>query len=396
MTSTQRQQSTISILSERLRQELVTSLTQSGAIRSLSVRQAFLTVPREAFVPFFYVEDETSRKMVWLTVHADSTAPDEYLAKVYQNEPLVTKIDERGWPVSSSSQPSAMAKMLEALDVKPGQRVLEIGTGSGYNAALLTALTGNAHNVVTIEQDEILATQARQALKHVIGSEVKVVCGDGFPGWEQEAPYERILATASVSTLPYAWLEQLKLGGKLVMDLQGSLASGFLVGEKMADGFIGHFLAEPLHFMPLYTEALPATKVDIASISQQSCSSSILLEKNNPFPEKLFDSAFRWFLQWRICGCQVSMQKQVQRKTGLMIQSIFILDPKSKALMRLQQTAGEEIWHGEVYNSPHFWEDIQQTYEDFLSLNEPHQQEYQLVVEGKEPFLLIGSLKLSI
>ncbi len=396
MTSTQHQQSTISLLSERLRRELVTSLTQSEAIRSLLVQHAFLAVPREAFVPFFYVEDETSRKMAWLTVYADSTAPDAYLAKVYQNEPLVTKIDERGWPISSSSQPSAMAKMLEALDVKPGQRVLEIGTGSGYNAALLIALTDNAQNVVTIEQDEILATQARQALKHVTGSEVEVVCGDGFLGWEQEAPYDRIIATASVSTLPFAWVEQLKLGGRLVMDLQGSLASGFLVAEKTVDGFIGHFLAEPLHFMPLYTEALAATKIDRASILQQPCSSSFTPEKNNPFPEKLFDSAFRWFLQWHIQGCQVSMQKQVQRKTGLMIQSIFILDPRSKAQVRLQQTTGEEIWHGEVYNSSHFWEDIQQTYEDFLSLNEPRQQEYQLVVEGKEPFLLIGSFKLPI
>jgi protein-L-isoaspartate O-methyltransferase len=75
MSSRHDQRSPLALLSERLREDLVTSLTQSGAIHSPFVRQAFLTVPREAFVPFFYTEDETSRKMAWVHVHADQTAP---------------------------------------------------------------------------------------------------------------------------------------------------------------------------------------------------------------------------------------------------------------------------------------------------------------------------------
>ncbi|HYU74612.1 MAG TPA: rRNA adenine N-6-methyltransferase family protein, partial [Ktedonobacteraceae bacterium] len=314
-------------LAAHQRQQLVDSLLQIGAVRSPALEQAFLSIPREAFVPYFYEQETTSRTMAWKLVSAHEMPREDYLAAVYRNASLVTKIDERSWPVSSSSLPSIMATMLEALDVHPGQRVLEIGTGSGYNAALLATLTDTPEQVVTIERDAVLAAQARHTLEQVIGPGVTVVVGDGVVGWPSGAPYDRIIATASAATLPIAWVEQLDIGGRLVMDLQGPLASSFLVVEKTAERVSGHFLSEPLHFMPLETEAISLPQANIASLLQQACQMTFVLENDPVFPDALFDPAFRWFLQWRIPDCQVSKRKHVQRGTASETHTILIIEP---------------------------------------------------------------------
>ena len=379
-----------------LRQQLVDVLLQSGAIRSPVLEQAFLSIPREAFVPYFYEQETTSRTMAWKLVSAREMPREDYLAAVYRNASLVTKIDERSWPVSSSSLPSIMATMLEALDVQPSQRVLEIGTGSGYNAGLLATLTHTPEQVVTIERDAVLAAQARHTLEQVIGPGVTVVVGDGVVGWPSGAPYDRIIATASAATLPMAWVEQLDIGGRLVMDLQGPLASSFLVVEKTAESVSGHFLSEPLHFMPLETEAISVPQANMASLLQQACQTTFVLENDPVFPDALFDPAFRWFLQWRIPDCQISKRKHVRRGTASEMHTILVVEPKRKALVRLQKQQGEATWRGEVYGSALFWQELQQAYEAFHVVGEPHQQRYQLVVEQEGTFLVIGSLKLPL
>jgi protein-L-isoaspartate O-methyltransferase len=242
-----------------------------------------------------------------------------------------------------------MARMLEALDVQPGQRVLEIGTGSGYNAALLATLTGEASQVVTIERDAELASTAGEALERVLGPGMTVIVEDGVMGWPPGAPYDRIIATASAPTLPMAWVEQLRPNGTLVMDLQGTLASGFLVVEKTATRVSGHFLPEPLHFMPLETEAITMPHTKLASLLQQGCQATFTQKDDAAFPVTLLDPAFRWFVQWRIPGCQVSKRKQLQRDTGSVIHSILVIEPRSQALVRFQKHQEEAGWRGEVY-----------------------------------------------
>src|SRR5260370_40560517 len=101
-------------LAAHLRQQLVDVLLQSGALRSPALEQAFLSIPREAFVPCFYEQETTSRTMAWKLVSAHEMPREDYLAAVYRNASLVTKIDERRWPVSSSSLPAIIATILEA------------------------------------------------------------------------------------------------------------------------------------------------------------------------------------------------------------------------------------------------------------------------------------------
>ncbi len=178
---------------------------------------AFERVPREHFLP--------------------EVAAQQGLEAVYRNDAIVTRRDSRGVPVSSSSQPSIMAAMLDALAVEPGHRVLEVGAGSGYNAALLAGLVGPSGRVVSVELDPELTNSASDALQRG-GHPVEVQVGDGRAGWPPDAPYDRIIVTASGPDVPRAWFDQLAEGGLVVVPLwlRGSLQS-VVVLRRLADGF---------------------------------------------------------------------------------------------------------------------------------------------------------------
>ena len=177
-----------------LREQMVQALRRSGALTNDAVSRAFLTVPRELFVPGYS------------------------LRSVYRDRAIVTK-NEAGVPVSSSSQPAIMALMLEQLDVQPGMRVLEIGAGTGYNAALLWELTGRDGAVTTIEIDPEIVAWARDRLATAGYDRVNVAEGDGSDGWPAGAPYDRIELTVGAADVAPAWVEQLKPGGILVLPL---------------------------------------------------------------------------------------------------------------------------------------------------------------------------------
>lgn len=218
-----------------LRVRLVGELERLGALRSTNVRAAFLDVPRELFVADF--------------------ARAEGLEAVYANRVIVTKTDPHGVPISSSSEPQVMAAMLEALELREGLRVLEVGAGSGYNAALLKALVGPRGRVVSVDLDPQLASGARRALR-AAGYPVRVVTGDGHDGYAPGAPYDRIVATASTADVPRAWLDQLAEGGLLEAPLrlraEGALAIATFrrVGRRLESTSV-----IPGRFMPLRGEA---------------------------------------------------------------------------------------------------------------------------------------------
>ena len=197
------------------RARLAADLRASGRALSPQVLQAFAQVPRHLFVP-----------------EVDQSA-------AYRDEALVLKCGPDGVPLSSSSQPAMMAIMLEQLDLRPGHRVLEIGTGSGYNAALMSVITGPGGRVTTVDIDAELVGRARASLAAAGFPAVRVRCADGGYGDPAAAPFDRIIVTAGAWDIAPAWLDQLGPGGRLVLPLSVHAIELSVALERSGD----HWLA---------------------------------------------------------------------------------------------------------------------------------------------------------
>ncbi|GAB3278813.1 hypothetical protein GCM10027589_05110 [Actinocorallia lasiicapitis] len=222
-----------------------------------------LPADRRLFVPdTIYVREDK-----WLVPLRRSEQPEEWERLVSLDDAVTTRTDEddpqlpgadyppgKGFfPLSSSSAPSLMARMIEALDVKPGMRVLEIGTGTGYNAACLAAL---GCEVVSIEIDLELADQARDTLRDAGVTGVVVIGGDGEYGAPTYAPYDRVIATAAAHTIPYFWVEQTRNGGLIVAPYTGEGHKAALLVLNVHDGMAIGEVEGGAAFMPLRGQQL--------------------------------------------------------------------------------------------------------------------------------------------
>ncbi|MFD1148975.1 ATP-grasp peptide maturase system methyltransferase [Saccharothrix hoggarensis] len=240
-----------------LRGRLVDSLLAADVLRDPRWAEAFRQVPRHVFLPGFFAQRPDG---AWEPITSDH--PD-HLALVYRNEVCVTQLngDDRAWeqalatgsapgvPTSSSSMPTIMAIMLEALAVAPGDRVLEIGTGTGYNAALLCHVLGDSR-VTSIDVDPGVLARARSRLD-VAGYRPTCVVGDGEQGHAPNAPYDRVLGTCAVSRIPAAWIAQTAPGGLIITTFNRAIGAG-LVRLTVRDGrATGRVLPEDGRFMPL-------------------------------------------------------------------------------------------------------------------------------------------------
>ncbi|WP_327290332.1 methyltransferase, FxLD system [Streptomyces sp. NBC_01198] len=211
----------------QLRNALVDQIRQAGQARSAAVEAALRAVPRHLFVPDASLED------------------------AYANSPVNIKYDDDGTAISCASQPTVVALMLDQLGVLPGMRVLELGAGTGYNAALLAQLVGNAGHVTTIDVDEDLVEGARAHLAAAGFPHVEALTRDGALGHAGSGPYDRIIATVGAHGVPHAWLDQLAPGGRLVVPqrLKGSVSRS--IAYESHDGRWRSVSSQMNTFMPL-------------------------------------------------------------------------------------------------------------------------------------------------
>jgi protein-L-isoaspartate O-methyltransferase len=222
-------------------------LADEGHLRSTEWVEAFAATPRHLFTPEVIITTPNGYRLL---SGDNSASRQEWLSAVYSDESLVTqgKPHAAGYllssgeplrvPTGSSSMRSLMARMLEALGIEDGMRILEVGTGTGYNAALLSHRIGE-DNVVSIDIDPCLIDQAARRIAQ-LGYTPTLVAGDGAAGAAEHGPYDRIIATAAVPEIPIAWVQQLKPGGKILANLRGDLAGGtlcLLSKEDDDDGF---------------------------------------------------------------------------------------------------------------------------------------------------------------
>jgi protein-L-isoaspartate(D-aspartate) O-methyltransferase len=193
---------------------------------------AYLATPRHWFVRR-YREWGNSE---WQQVTVGNL--EQHLAVLYADRPLVLFGDEDGNPLSSISQPSFVLRMLEMLELKPGQTVFELGAGSGWNAALMGRLVGPAGRVFSLEIIPEVARAATEAVQAAGITNVSIVAADGGDGHPAGSPYDRAIFTAGTYDLPRAFFEQLKDGGLLmaVIKLEGGGDTLFLL-RKIKDHF---------------------------------------------------------------------------------------------------------------------------------------------------------------
>ncbi|MDR6980077.1 protein-L-isoaspartate(D-aspartate) O-methyltransferase [Streptomyces sp. 3330] len=211
----------------RLRNALVDKIQADGHAHTPAVETALRTVPRHLFVP------------------------QTPLSDAYANAPVNIKYDTDGTSISCASQPDVVALMLDQLQAQPGERILELGAGTGYNAALIGHIVGPDGHVTTIDVDDDLVQGAREHLAATGFTHVEALTRDGALGHAEGAPYDRIIATVGAHGIPHAWLEQLAPGGRLVTPqrLKGSVSRSIVYGER--DGRWVSSGSQMNTFMPL-------------------------------------------------------------------------------------------------------------------------------------------------
>ncbi|AXG77878.1 methyltransferase domain-containing protein [Streptomyces paludis] len=236
------------------RAALVAEIEATGALDDPAWRAAFEAVPRHVFVPYYFVSRPGGWERLW-SGDPDPARRARWLRGAYSDGPLAIRVRD-GELISSSSQPSLMAGMLAALDVRDGDRVLEIGAGSGYNAALLARRLGD-DLVTTVELDPEIAESARTHLA-TAGYRPAVVAGDGARGCPERAPFDRIIATCTLPSVPAGWPAQCRPGARILAPLATGLIALRVGGEGESEGgeggapyAEGRFLHTAAYFVPL-------------------------------------------------------------------------------------------------------------------------------------------------
>jgi protein-L-isoaspartate(D-aspartate) O-methyltransferase len=348
---------------------------------SEAVFEAFLHVPRHAFLTHYYRHQAGTR--AWTRYEREES--EAWYAAVYQDQGLVTWIDEHGRALSSSSQPGVMAQMLEALDVQPGMRVLEIGTGTGYNAGLLAALTKDPSLVTTLDIDLKVVEQAKQALMGVVGEGMSVVVGNGAQGYRAHAPYDRIVVTASTPVLPGTWREQLAPDGLLVCVLQPRYATlgGIMKAQHGERGLAGRIIG-PASFMALHDEPYRKRTIQIDGraplVGAWRCEPEM-------FPPSLLreDPHFAFFLYAALPDLYV-FQKP---KEGAIV---YYQEAFPQGYIVFQQSSSCQVeLHGEPSCAEALWKHLLTVYRSWRHYREPRITQYHYEMEpasGKQGLVL--------
>ncbi|MGH3798354.1 MAG: methyltransferase domain-containing protein [Pseudonocardiaceae bacterium] len=359
-------------------------VAELDAVKALpaSWRETFVAVPRERFIPArIWVSD--GDRDVAVDYHSD---PDRWRAAVYGNTTVVTQFDDGAtvWPAvgwratSSASDPDVVVEMLDCLEVSGGERVLELGTGTGYSTALLAHRIGAA-GVTTVEIDPVVAAAAKTALD-ANDYPVCTVVGDAAAGYPPNAPYDRIIATvaASLGAVPYEWIAQARPGGLLVTPVRTDyVGSGALVRFAVhADGTAtGHPISK-VGFMPLRDQRTPHADPTAIGFDDQDDNAEISATTTPPWlVANTVD--VRWAISTRITPCRWGHRPPTP--THPQHQLWFTDNPTgSWALARYDRSGGP--YQIRQHGPRHLWDEIEDTYRWWRDQGEPPLTRWRLSI----------------
>ncbi|MGB8346250.1 MAG: methyltransferase domain-containing protein [Ktedonobacteraceae bacterium] len=365
------------------RERFVERLEANGDITSKRVREAFLAVPRHLFFKYYYRRQQNG----WEYCPREET--DSWYETIYSDEGLISLLDDDGHILSCGSQPAVMAWMLEALDVRPGQRVLEIGTGTGYNAALLAYLTGDPRLVTTIDIEAQTIAAAASAIGQAVGPGMTVVVGDGREGYAANAPYDRIIVTGGYPTVPLAWKEQLAQNGILACVIEPGLMSGAVTGGvlravKEGSRLSGHVVRRAT-FMLLHAGGIaqqsrryPRLENMLLTIPARSSESPLF------DPSALSSPDFMFLLYYDLPDFYWYV-----RREGSGMAKVYALRSHPEAALVIAPDGEQMELRGDERQARIFWNHLLRAYSFWLHLGRPGITDYKFEMPGEEGFLSI-------
>jgi protein-L-isoaspartate(D-aspartate) O-methyltransferase len=355
----------------RLR-SLVDQLTDSGELAP-AWRASFLAVPRHQYIPDI-IWCSADRGLSPLSRGED---PQGWLDRAYDRDAVVIQVDngqpqgDRGRHITSSaSHPGVVAVMLAALDAAPGMSVLEIGTGSGYNAALMAARLGAPH-VTTIEVDPQLAGHARAALTTTGFDRVTVITGDGALGHPARAPYDRIISTAAVTEVPYAWITQTRPGGRVLTPWATAYYPGGLLSLTVnEDGTATGGIVADVSFMWLRDQQ-PAPTYTASIDTSHGAASHTHLHAHDV--AGIPGAALA--ISLKVTDCAL-IHRPTRRHAGV----LWFVDPHSESWATLSYSADTDIYDVRQAGPRQLWDEIEIAHQWWIDIGKPDLHSWQFTV----------------
>lgn len=369
MTDVIEQDSKLSQLAADLNHALIEHLAASGKLNARAWRTAFEDVPRHLFAPRFTLPDNLGGHALDI---ADSAQRKEWLRAAYQDEALLTIFDEREMVTTSCSAPSVVATMLESSQATEGDAVLEIGTGTGWTAGLLSYRLGS-EAVTSVDIDARCVAEARERLNH-LGLDPTLAVADGYLGYPARAQYDRIIATASLRRVPPAWLRQVRPGGTILTDLRGDFAGNLARLTVNKDGSAsGRFLAERVNFMALRSEQEHLQ--ELPELASRAVSAPGPHRRTNLGPVALRKWEFAFLAQLSMPGARAG---RIRVKGGPMY--FCLTDPRSESWARVQVDVDDterEVTQG---GDRRLWDELETAHELWTHLGRPQPVDFTITV----------------
>lgn len=344
---------------------------------------SFRELPRHLFIPDTVPNAGDGPPLTVLRRHED---PDRWQALTDANDYVITQVDDgrpgpdpmRWTATSSASMPVMVAQMLTSLELHDGHRVLEIGTGTGWNAALLAHRLGS-ERVTTVEIDPEVATRARKALSDAGFGGVNVITGDSALGYPRGAPFDRVIVTAACEHIPYSWVEQTRSGGLILTPWANTYFDGGLLALTIdADGTATGGIVGKSWFMWLREQRPPHDAIrDIVSPEQDRAALPTTWTDVHPYGVA-GDHGAQLAISLRVPHCRhVYSANDEDGDAGV----VWFADPWSHSWASLTHTGPDDRRFAVQQHGPRrLWDEVEAAYCWWVSTGSPDADRWRFTV----------------